>query len=94
MTQNNRRAFFKGLLHEVVSGTLGAFQSGMEEKKREEGLEAFFSSYESSYALSLNYPDDIILESARMAGIPTEGREKIDIVKDLFFQQGGESHRP
>lgn len=93
MTRHNRRTFFRGLVHEVVAGTLGAFQAGIEEKKREEGLEDFFSSYESSYALSLNYPDDIIFESARLAGIPTEGREKIDVVKDLFLLQGGESHR-
>ena len=89
MTDQSRRAFFRGFVEETLARTLGAFQSGLEEKRREEDLEAFFSSYESSYALSLNYPDDIILESARMAGIPTEGREKIEIVKDLFLQQRG-----
>jgi len=89
MTDESRRAFFRGFVEEAFARTLGAFQSGLEEKRREEDFEAFFSSYESSYALSLNYPDDIILESARMAGIPTEGREKIDIVKDLFLQQRG-----
>jgi hypothetical protein len=89
MNDESRRAFFRGFVQEALQRILGAFQSGLAEKRREECLEAFFSSYESSYALSLNYPDDIIIESARLAGIPTEGREKIDIVKDLFSQQRG-----
>jgi hypothetical protein len=89
MTHQSRRAFFREFVQEACARTLGAFQSGLAEKQREESLEAFFSTYESSYALSLNYPDDIIFESARLAGIPTEGREKIEIVKDLFLQQRG-----
>lgn len=93
MTYQSRRSFFRGLVEEAFARTLGAFRCGLEEKKREDDLEDFFSSYESSYALTLNYPDDIIFESARRAGIPTEGREKIEIVKELFLRQGGESHR-
>jgi hypothetical protein len=94
MPDSNRRAFFKNLLQEVVGNAVHAFHAGSEEKRREQDIEAFFSSYESSYAVTLNYPDEILLESARQAGIRTEGREKIDIVRELFLKHGGESHRP
>jgi hypothetical protein len=89
MKSQSRRSFFRDIVQEALARTVGAFQCGLAEKRREEDLTKFFSSYESSYALSLNYPDDIIFESARLAGIPTEGREKIEIVKDLFLQQRG-----
>lgn len=47
----------------------------------------FFSSYETSYSLTLAYPDDLLMESARAVGIAVEGREKIDIVKDMVALQ-------
>jgi hypothetical protein len=88
-----RRHFLRDLFQEVVVKTAGAFRTGSEEKRQEHDLEAFFESYESSYALTLNYPDDILLESARQAGIRTEGREKIEIVREMFLRKGGESNR-
>ncbi len=47
----------------------------------------FFSSYETSYSMTLAYPDDILTESARAVGIPVEGREKLDIVRDMVNLQ-------
>jgi hypothetical protein len=52
----------------------------------------FFSSYETSYSMTLAYPEDLLIESARAAGIPVEGREKLDIVRDMVaLQQKRES---
>jgi len=47
----------------------------------------FFSSYETSYSMTLAYPDDILIESARTVGIPVDGREKLDIVRDMVNLQ-------
>lgn len=62
------------------------FRTGLQAVKEHEELNTFFESYESSYALTLAYPDDILLETARMNGIEIEGREKIDIVKELMMK--------
>ena len=47
----------------------------------------FFSSYETSYSMTMAYPEDLLIESARAAGIPVEGREKLDIVRDMVTLQ-------
>jgi hypothetical protein len=54
----------------------------------------FFSSYETSYSMTLAYPDDMLIESARAAGISVEGREKLDIVRDMvnLQQQRDKNH--
>ena len=86
--QNKRQFFRRGWLRqvgEIVSG----FQDGMREAEQEAAFERYFESYESSYALTLAYPDDILLETARRYGIETEGREKNDIIKELFKKHGG-----
>jgi len=88
MVDEKRRTFFRDLIREVVRNATAAFESGQEERKREEELDAFFESYESSYALTLCYPDDILIETARMEGVAFEGRERADIVKDLLRKKG------
>ena len=55
-------------------------------------FERYFESYDSSYALTLAYPDDLLLETARRHGIETEGREKNEIVKELFKKHGGHEY--
>jgi len=47
----------------------------------------FFSSYETSYSMTLAYPEDLLIESARAVGIPVDGREKLDIVRDMVNLQ-------
>ena len=93
MTEDNRRRFFRSL---AVEGwkTLFAFQEGLDEVRQKEEFDRFFESYESSYALTLAYPDDMLLQTARLAGIETEGRDKNEIVKELFEKKGGGWHRP
>ena len=86
---NGRRDFFTRFFSEQAGKTLAGFRAGVREARAEADFEAFFSNYESSYALTLAYPDDILLDAARKEGIPVEGREKNDIVKDLFLKKGG-----
>lgn len=88
MVDESKRTFFKDLFREVAHNAAAAFREGGEEQERTEQMGEFFQSYESSYALTLCYPDDILLATARTEGIPCEGRERIDIVKDLFEKKG------
>lgn len=88
MTGGGRRSFFRELVRQGAR-TVAAFQEGLDLSRREKEVDDFFESYDSSYALTLAYPDDIILESARSAGIEVQGREKKDIVRELFEKHGG-----
>ena len=92
MVDQNKRLFFRrGWLRqvgEIVSG----FQEGMQQADQKSAFDRYFESYDSSYALTLAYPDDLLLETARRHGIETEGREKKDIVKELFKKHGGEAY--
>jgi len=88
-----RRQFCTRFLSELAAQTVSAFREGTREAEARAEFDAFFADYESSYALTLAYPDDILLETARHEGIAVEGREKKDIVKDLFIKKGGYGHR-
>jgi hypothetical protein len=89
MTDPSKRQFLKQGFLSQVGGMAAGFREGVAEAKRQEEFDRFFGSYESCYALVLAYPDDILLETARKEGIAVEGREKIDIVKELFIKKGG-----
>jgi hypothetical protein len=93
MVDKKKRSFFTRYLPHQVGRCLAGFEAGVEEAKRMEDFDRFFSSYENSYALTLAYPDDILIETARQFGIETEGREKIEIVKELFLLKGGQDNR-
>jgi hypothetical protein len=93
MGEVSRRHFItRGLLRQVA-GILAGFEEGRIEAERKETFDRYFDSYESCYALVLAYPEDVLLETARRHGVPTEGREKKEIVKDLFRKQGGSDYR-
>jgi len=92
--KSRRELFSKRRFLGEVGKVIAAFESGVQEAKEEEDFERFFRSYESSYALTLAYPDDMLIETARRQGIETDGREKIDIVKELFQKKRGyRTHR-
>lgn len=86
---NTKRTFckryFLGQIGKVVEG----FGEGLKEAQESLAFDDFFETYESSYALTLAYPDDILIETARQHGIPTKGRDKNEIVKELFEKHGG-----
>lgn len=94
MHDPGKRNFFSDLFKETVVKPIAAFKAGMKEADAHHDLDEFFESYESSYALTLNYPDDILIETARMEGIIVEGREKIDIVSELIKKKGGYFDKP
>jgi hypothetical protein len=62
----------------------------MEEARLEDQAGKYFDTYESSYALTL-CEEELLLDSARLAGIETEGRDRNEIAKELFAKQGEES---
>lgn len=71
-----------GAVAGTVKGSLASGDEAIEWEKQD-----FFSSYETSYSMTLAYPEDLLIESARAAGIPVEGREKLDIVRDMVVLQ-------
>jgi hypothetical protein len=93
MIDRNRRQFFKRGLLKQLAGIVAGFQDGMATADRKDSFERFFESDESCYALTLAYPDDLLLETAKLNGIETEGRDKKDIVKELFLKKGGDEYR-
>lgn len=86
----DRRDFFRNVLKETARTVVSGFMEGVEEAREKQDFDDFFDSYESSYALTLNYPDEILIETAKQEGIETEGRDKIDIARDLFQAKGGQ----
>jgi hypothetical protein len=89
MVDSRKRQFFTRYLLHHIGRCVADFEEGIEEARRKEEFDRFFSSYENSYALTLAYPDDILMATARQYGIETEGRPKIEVVKELFLRKGG-----
>lgn len=85
----SKRGFFTRTLARQIGKTIQGFRDGLQEAEAEQALDEFFDSYESSYSLTLAYPDEILLESARQHHIETKGRDKKEIVKELFEKHGG-----
>lgn len=85
----SKRTFFRRYLLQRIGNVVAGFSDGLKEAEEDVAFDDFFDSYESSYSLTLAYPDDILLETARQHGIETEGRDKKAIVKELFKIHGG-----
>lgn len=51
-------------------------------------FERFFSSYEDSYALTLAYPEEVFIESAKKMGIETAGKDRLQLVKEIVAKAG------
>jgi len=89
----SKRNFLKHFFRDQLASVIGGLREGMQAADQKAEFDRYFDSYESSYALTLAYPDDILLETARRHGIETEGREKNEIVKELFLEHGGDEYR-
>jgi hypothetical protein len=92
MTRENS---FHGLCREL--GRLAkSFKDGTADVEPAWETLDFFSSYETSYSLTLAYPDDILIESARHMGIAVEGRNKIAIVREMLEKSAEQekNHEP
>lgn len=85
----SKRTFCRKYFLRQVGDIVESFGEGLKEAQESLAFNDFFESYDSSYALTLAYPDDILIETARQHGIDTEGREKNEIVKELFEKHGG-----
>jgi hypothetical protein len=85
----DRRDFLRSFFKQAAGRVIAGFQAGADEARKLQDFDDFFDSYESSYALTLNYPDEILIETARKEGIEVEGREKMEIVRELFERKGG-----
>ena len=85
---NSRLKFLTDYPLNQAGKLVQSFKAGLEEAKQRDDFNRFFESYESSYALTLAYPDEIILETARSCGIETEGRKKIISSKRFFKKKG------
>ena len=85
----SKRTFCKRYFFRQIQEAVESFGKGLEEAQQSLEFDDFFESYESSYALTLAYPDDILIETAHQYGIETKGREKNEIVKELFEKHGG-----
>lgn len=85
----SKRSFFTRGLVRQIGKTIQGFRDGLEEADAERYLDDFFETYESSYSLTLAYPEEILLESAKQHRIEIEGRDKKEIVKELFEKHGG-----
>ena len=89
MADESKRLFFPRYLRQLMGEVIAAYEEGVKEVNRKTDFERFFESDESSAALTLAYPDDILMETARREGIEITGRKKSDIVKELFLKKGG-----
>ena len=85
----SKRTFCRKYFIRQIQNAVQGFGEGLKEAQQRLTFDDFFESYESSYALTLAYPDDILIETAHQYGIETKGREKNEIVKELFEKHGG-----
>jgi hypothetical protein len=85
MTDKTRRRFLGKYVLNQIGRCLQGFEDGLVEAGREYELDKFFESDESSYALTLAYPDEILLETAKNCGITVENRSRREIAKELIL---------
>ena len=85
MTDKIRRRFLGTYVLQQVGRCLRGFEAGFDEGCQETDLDKFFESDESSYALTLAYPDEMLLETAKNHGIAVENRSKRDIIRELIL---------
>jgi hypothetical protein len=88
-----RRSFLRQYWVHQAAEVFSGFQAGMQLAQEQQAFDSFFESYESSYALTLAYPEEFLIDEALKAGLEVNGREKIDIVKELFARKRGFDHR-
>ena len=47
-------------------------------------LRNFFKDYRSSYSLSLAYPEELWVATAKSIGIDVEGKDRLQLAKEVF----------
>ncbi len=87
MTDKGRRQFWSKYFLHQAGRCLRGFENGIDEARQADDFEKFFESDESSYALTLAYPDEILLETAKNYGVDIDGRSKREIVRELMLKR-------
>jgi hypothetical protein len=82
----SRRDFISTRLIREIRKLLAAGEPTCE--KTGDLFEEFFRSYEDSYALTLAYPEEFFIESAKKMGIETEGKDRLQLVKEIVAKAG------
>jgi hypothetical protein len=81
----SRRDFFKkDMLKKLFKN--GLPEPLTEAEQRQNSLEAYFKSPSYSYPLLQEMPWDFLVSEATARGVPIEGRNKNDIVRDIFLR--------
>ena len=81
---SSRRDFFKHYFKETKESLVQSVAEIAEQfRPTDNPTKHFFDSYEDSYSLTLAYPREFFEQMAGEAGIPHEGRETLDVVRDL-----------
>jgi Sec-independent protein translocase protein TatA len=86
MADMSKRYFLQGLARSL-GRALAIYQKEYSKVEQEAEKASFFDSYENSYPLTLA-EDDLLLDAAERAGIEIEGRDKLEISRELFEKQG------
>ncbi|MDO9084877.1 MAG: hypothetical protein Q7U53_01615 [Anaerolineaceae bacterium] len=68
---------FRDLFHEI-NESIGIDEVGLD------FIRDFFKDYNSSYSLSLAYPESLWKLTAENMGIDSEGKDRLQLVKELF----------
>ena len=80
----SRRDFFKHYFKEIKGSVIQSVAEIAEQfRPTDNTTEHFFDSYKDSYSLTLAYPREFFEQMADEAGISHEGRETLDVVRDL-----------
>jgi hypothetical protein len=58
----------------------------------EDNREDFFSSYNSSYSISLAYPKKMLIDTAKRLGITTKGKSRLQLAKEIFASKAPGEH--
>jgi hypothetical protein len=57
-------------------------------------LRDFFKDYNSSYSLSLAYPEELWVATAKSIGIDVEGKDRLQLAKEVFTRSSEMETRP
>ena len=62
MVDTSKRTFCRKYFFQQAAKIVSGFNAGVREAKEKEAFEDFFESYDSSYSLTLAYPDEIMIK--------------------------------
>lgn len=82
----SRRELLTSKFFKTIFNYLSPEDSSARKESRKESLLLYFQSPIHSYPLLQEMPLDMLIAEAQAQGIPTEGRSKNEIARDLFLK--------